>query len=92
MIHDILAFLVEENRRNQAGEAPQVTAESLKLITDVLGLDVQSEARLGHKVEEDEERKPQRRKLAHDSGGASSHESTSTRDPMIVPEIESKNP
>jgi len=35
--------------------------------------------------------KPQRRKLAHDCGGASSHESTSTRDPMTVPEIESKN-
>ena len=90
MIHDILAFLAEENRRNQAGEAPQVTAESLKLITDVLGLDVQSEARLGHKVEEDEG-KPQRRKLAHNCGGASSYESTSTCDPMIVPAIESKN-
>ena len=89
MIHDILAFLAEENRRNQAGEAPQVTAESLKLITDVLGLgEHQAEARLHHTVGEDES-KPQRRKLVQSCGGASSQEIT-TIGPTTVPEVESR--
>ena len=90
MIHDILAFLAEENRRNQAGEAPQVTAESLKLITDVLGLGEQAQARLHHTVDADE-RKPQRRKLVQDGGTASSQESTSMLGPMTVPVIGSKS-